>query len=113
MRSGGETRLDGNLYVFRDGCGLWNGISELTHAFQVPFDGFFHQLSGFFECCSRTDASREIWDMSAVSGCCWRIQYGVCHFFNPACFSIAARVPGSRSSEGRPAIVTIPSLEAW
>lgn len=40
--------------------------------------------------------------MSAVSGGRWRIQYGVFHFFNPACFSITARVPGSRSSEGWP-----------
>ena len=40
--------------------------------------------------------------MSAVSGGRSRIQYGVFHFFNPACFSIGARVPGSRSSEGWP-----------
>jgi len=90
----------GNLYFFSDSSRHWNRVSELTHTFQVSFDCLLNQESGFIEGGRRTDASRQIGYMGAIARGCWRIQYGVLHFFNPACFRIAFCVPGSRSCEG-------------
>lgn len=85
LGSNGLPRLSGNFYFFGDYSRLGNRISKLTHAFQMSFDCLSHQASRFFELCRRTDASRQIRYMGAVPGSCWSVQYGVFHFFNPAC----------------------------
>src|SRR5579862_5141577 len=77
-----------------------DGLAKLAHALEVSFDRLFHQAPSFFERRGGADAARQIGYVGAVTGRGRSVEHCVFHFFNPACFSIDALVPGSRSEDG-------------
>jgi hypothetical protein len=110
----GELRRD--VYLFGDGGGLRNRISKLPHAFQVPLNGFLHQFPRFVQRDGSGNAPWKIRSVRAVTGRRRCIQYGVFHFFSPACLSAGTSVLGSRSADGQPEMIEIsvqPKIEQF
>src|SRR5271168_2406221 len=103
--------LSGDGHAGDSGGGFGDGIAVGPEAFDVKVDSFANELFGCFVGWASYAETRKVWDVGAPAGGGLLEDDGVLfHGFIPACLKILLRVPSSISSEGCPAIVTLPGL---
>src|ERR1035437_3668231 len=106
MNNSCRRRLD----VFCSGARLRYRITVLSHCFQVHLNSAAHEFCGFLESEAACDTARQVRRVGAVSRSRFFVDNQVLHGFNPACSRMLLRVFGAASSEGWPAIVTLPPI---
>ncbi len=84
----------------------------------MEFNGVANECNNIFLRFSRSYATREIRNVSAIGGKSFFNNYEVSHrnhsgFFRPACFSALFSVPGGISTLGFPDTVTVPVFDGW
>ena len=107
----------GRILLCRDGHAGYtrgwfrDGIAVGAEAFDVEIYSFPNELFGCFVGWTSYSETRKVWDVGAPAGGGLFEDDGVLfHGFSPACLKILLRVPSSISSEGCPAMVTLPGL---
>jgi len=86
-------------------------IAVGPEAFDVEVDSLANELFGCLVGWASYAETRKVWDVGAPAGGGLLKDDGVLfHGFIPACLKILLRVPSSISSEGCPAMVTLPGL---
>jgi hypothetical protein len=85
-------------------------LTVLPHAGEVKTHRFTNQIGGVGEGRAGRDTTRKVWNVSTVPRVRLFEKNGVFHL-NPACLGILLFVPGSRSFERCPAMVTRPLLD--
>lgn len=102
-----------DIDVFADGRGRRDGQAVFKKTFDVKIDGFTDQG---FDLGQRFRDSRTAWQIGncgSIAGRSFLDHDGVFHkrpHFNPACFKTLLKVLGGTSTEGFPAMVTLPGF---
>jgi hypothetical protein len=106
----GNDLLGRHFNLLDQSCGRRYGLTMQTHSFDVELDGFPDQLAGFLQGGACGHAAGKVGDVRAITGRGLCEEYRVLVHFRPACLSIDAFDFGSKSSEGWPAMVTVPGF---
>jgi hypothetical protein len=107
--------LGGDLDIFDAAGRRGNRIAVFTQPIQMKFYSLANRLLRRGQSLTRSNTSREIWDIGGIVATCIFNDNRVAHvrdpyFFSPDCFRILFKVPGAKSSLGLPATVARPGL---